>query len=458
MNNLIQYIKSFNSSDTSKSENRTKRININIIASFCLKFINTSVGYILLPLTLNFLTKDLYGLWLTIGSIISWFNVFDIGLSNGLRNKITEANTQKDLRKIKVYVSTTYAVLSIVAFIVLLLLLISINFINWQNVLNSKLLSNQEIKWVLSIVFVSFCLQLILKTITSVLLAYQLSAIRNSINTIVNILTLICVFLLVKFSKPLLLNYALTICSISFFTFLAFTIYLYKSKFNYIKPEIKNVDFSVTKELMPLSIRFFIIQLAGVIVFATDNFLINYFFSSASVVDYNIVYKYFNAITIIFHMLMFPLTSAYTEAFAIKDIAWIKGTYQKFLKIYFYLILLAIAMLLISNYAYSFWIGSEINISIIISSLMFIYIICNAWISLHDNFLNGVGKIKLATYIAVLACLTNIPLAFLFCKYFNLGIQGIIIANIISILPDVFLVKIQYNKIISNTAKGLWNE
>jgi len=73
-----------------------------------LKGISIGISLLLVPLTLNYLDKEGYGLWLTLSSIVSWFSLFDIGLGNGFRNKFAEATAVKNDDLAKTYVSTTF--------------------------------------------------------------------------------------------------------------------------------------------------------------------------------------------------------------------------------------------------------------------------------------------------------------------------------------------------------------
>ena len=69
-------------------------------------------NFMLLPLTLEYLDAENYGVWLTLSAFIGWFAIFDIGLGNGLRNKFAEAKTNGNFKKAKSYVSTAYLSIS----------------------------------------------------------------------------------------------------------------------------------------------------------------------------------------------------------------------------------------------------------------------------------------------------------------------------------------------------------
>ncbi|MCK7523619.1 MAG: hypothetical protein MZV64_41275 [Ignavibacteriales bacterium] len=67
----------------------------------------------IVPVTLNYLGKTEYGIWLTLASILSWLINLDFGLGNGLRNKLAEALALNDIKLARIYVSTAYAVFSV---------------------------------------------------------------------------------------------------------------------------------------------------------------------------------------------------------------------------------------------------------------------------------------------------------------------------------------------------------
>ena len=95
---------------------RTLTIKKHIIGSVFVKGLSILVSLLLVPITLNYLDSEKYGIWLTISSVIFWFGFLDIGLGNGLRNKLAEALAGGDLKLAQKYVSTSYFVLALISF------------------------------------------------------------------------------------------------------------------------------------------------------------------------------------------------------------------------------------------------------------------------------------------------------------------------------------------------------
>ena len=75
--------------------------------------------------------------------------------------------------------------------------------------------------------------------------------------------------------------------------------------------------------------------------------------------------------------------------------------------------------------------------------------------SVYIYFLNGIGKVKLQLYSAVIGMIVNIPLAIYLGKH--LGIAGVLLSSVILNGANLTWTIVQYNKIINNKATGIWN-
>ena len=108
--NILQSIKSI----ITKGNGRTALIKKNILASFFIKGISALVQFLLVPLTLSCLGVYENGVWLTISSVLLWIDNLDIGLGNGLRNKLAVYMARKDTEKAREMVSSTFAMLAMI--------------------------------------------------------------------------------------------------------------------------------------------------------------------------------------------------------------------------------------------------------------------------------------------------------------------------------------------------------
>ena len=157
------------------------------------------IQFALVPITLGYLDKFHYGIWLVISSILEWFSNFDIGIGSGLRNKLSEALAQNDLKLAKTFTSTAYALITLI-FSGLIIVFVFVNpYLDWGTILNISAADSIEVGRVAFFVFIFFCIRFILGLITPVVFANQDPALRNLLGPLGSTLSLIAIFLLSKY-------------------------------------------------------------------------------------------------------------------------------------------------------------------------------------------------------------------------------------------------------------------
>ena len=97
-----------------KGSGRSVTVKKNILASFVIKGVSILISFMLVPVTIGYVSAELYGVWLALSSMIHWIHFLDLGFSQGLKNKLTEAIANKDWKRGKSLVSTTYIMISLI--------------------------------------------------------------------------------------------------------------------------------------------------------------------------------------------------------------------------------------------------------------------------------------------------------------------------------------------------------
>jgi O-antigen/teichoic acid export membrane protein len=153
---------------------------------------------------------------------------------------------------------------------------------------------------------------------------------------------------------------------------------------------------------------------------------------------------------------MIPLWPAFTDAYAKKDIEWIKGVFGKMYKYFFILTVCSIGLLFFSTNIFDIWLGNSVTIPLELSIAMAIYVIAICWMTIHCYFINGIGKVRLQMYLYIGSTVINIPLAIVLGREF--GLIGITLSNILVVVLMGEVLRIQCGKIIGNSASGVWNK
>ena len=437
---------------------RTKNISKQIILASFFKCGSIIANFMLVPLTINYLDTTNYGLWLTITSFIGWFAFFDIGIGNGLRNKFAEAKAKNDLHLARSYISTAYFYISLICITLTILIFIIINFVDWTMIFNTKPNLQKDLIILMYIVIGFFSLNLVFKLILTIYIADQKSSIDGLIQFIIQISSLITLWIITKITHSSLLLFGSIISGIPVLTLIILTILSFNKRYHKVRPNIKLVNSNHVKEIFGVGISFFIIQISCIILYATDNMIITHLYGPENVTPYNIAYKYFSIAFMIFNIVLAPYWSGITDAFVKEDFKWIKISMNNLVKFSLLFIIVTLFMLIISQFSYNFWVGNKVEVPILLSIFMCIYFCIIIFMQPFVFFINGVGKIRIQLIFSVLTALINIPLAIFFAKYLNLGVSGIILSTIFCSIPGIIYVPLQYNKIINRNAKGIWNK
>lgn len=452
MGKLIEFLRKILRSGHERSVLMKK----NILGSIALKGIDGLIGFIRVPIILKFVDQSDYGIWLTLGSIIAWFSFFDIGLGNGLRNKLAEALAKNDIPLAKTYVSTTYAIIAIISCGLLLLFVCLFPWIDWNHLIFPKETPNPDLPLVVLITFFSFAIQFVLNLIGVVLRADQRPAVGQMIGVVGSIIYIIILWILSLVIEGSILWLAIMSYGSSILVLFLATLILFRSRYSKIAPSIKSVSTKDFKGLASLGIKFFIIQIAAMVMFSTDNVIIARIFNAAEVVPYNISRTYFSVATMAFGIIMNPLWSAYTDAYVKDDFSWIRRTTKRIQKLWLLLVVGVIIMFVFSDLFYRLWVGKEIFVPRILSLIMAFYVIIMSWNFPYVYFLNGTGKIKLQLVNSIVVMILNIPLSIFFAKNLGMGISGVMLATCICLFIGAIWAPIQYFKIINKTASGIW--
>ena len=440
-----------------EGHSRTVKAKKNISISIGLRGVSIVISLIMIPLTIHYISPTKYGIWITLSSIVGWFGFFDIGLGHGLRNRFAEALAVKNHALAQTYVSTTYAILSIFSLCLILLFLVINPFLNWRSILNAGTETgiSQELSYLALIIFSTFCFTFVLRLITIILTADQEPAKASIFDFVGNILNVIVIFILIKTTKGSLLYLGLTISLTQIIVLLSSSIWFFSRKYKLYKPSFKCIDFSIAHDLFGLGVKFFLLQIAVVLLYQTNNIIIAQLYGPKEVTPYSIAYRYFNILMMTFSIVLSPLWSAFTDAWAKKELEWINNALKKLIKSWIIFAIVGVTMLAISGPFYKIWLGKTVTIPFMMSALVLIYVLINAWNGIFSSFLNGVSKVKLQMFAGISAALLNVPFAVFLGKW--IGIEGILTANIIIFLPAVFIYPLQCKKILKGNAQGIFN-
>lgn len=439
------------------SENkRTELVKKNAVYGILVKGVSIIVSLMLVPMTIDYVSSEMYGIWLTLSTVIQWISFFDVGFGLGLRNQlgIALANNNTDLGR--ALVSSTYVVLSAIFLPIGIIFYIISPMIDWSSFLNVDSVLNPTLISCSRIVIICLCLTLVLKVLQNVLQAYQHNVYASAIDTFGNIVSLLAIWILTKTTFPNLVYLAYVFSGIPVLIYIIFSIQLYRTRFKDVAPKYSVAKFTCIKPIFNLGSQFFVIQIACLLLFQTTNILISRMCGSNDVTIYNVTYKYINVVVMVLNIITAPLWSAYTDAYAREDFGWINRIYRKVGYLYILALISIFVLVCISPWVYDLWLGDSVKISINITIFVAIYMATYSWSSIQSVLLNGIGKIRLQLYVSIFQTIIFLAFAFILGEKFQL--IGMLIAMIIAMILPASILTVQVNKLLKGNSIGIWNK
>jgi O-antigen/teichoic acid export membrane protein len=398
--------------------------------------------------------------------MVFWLNLFDIGFGNGMKNKLAEAKAMGNMDLAQKYVSSTYAVIGIICLFIFVLFCIVNPHINWDWVfekLNIPPVYNQEVISLIWILMISFCFTFVFNLLKSVVTADQKPAIGSFIDMVGQLLTLIGILILSKTVSPSLISLGLVTGFVPVIVLIVSNVILFNTQYKTYRPTFKSVNFKLTKSLMNLGLKFFVMSFSSLIVTQTIQLLIQVMTNPVEVTNFNTSFRLFSLMLNVMGIIIIPYWSSFTDAYTTKDFAWMQKSITALQKLFLFSLILQLVLLVLSPLIYYLWVNywlqensNILNISFLLSFAVCLYTTATCWLNICIYPINGIGKVKLQLCSSIIEMFLIVPVAFWMGH--NWKAPGIVLAPVIVYIPRMIWAPIQLNKLIKNKATGIWNK
>lgn len=378
------------------------------IVSVGAQVINIVTAFISVPLIINAVGVERYGLWATLTSAFSFLSFSDFGLGIGMQNRISTRIVNGNRYDVNsIFVSSFYMAL----FIAIIILCGMINMIDDISVLVTNLIKyddvsiNEDIVPTILSVFVIVGLGIVSGIIQRTFDAFQEGYFYRYMNIFSRIVSLFLLYLGVRcnFSLAHLLfvfNGVPCICTF-FLLVICFKKYALTLNLKYFNLNELVLVFKVGILGLGAGISIFLIS-------QLTPLLISLFFGLNQVAAYSVVMRILNMVILFYTLIILPFWPAITDAYAKKEIRWIKYTLGK-MRLYVFssaVVVLSLLGFVIVPFV-MWWTGGDIipSMELIISCIIFVGLY--VWNTQISVFLNATSHFKgQATYGIVLSLLS----------------------------------------------------
>lgn len=417
-----------------RGRQRIKRAGLGGITGVIGKGTAIGVSLISVPLTVEYLGPDRYGIWVTISSFVAWMSISDAGFGSALTNALAEAHGFRDRHLAQGLVSTAFWTLISIAIFIGFLGFILIPAINWFEILNisPSTVYADEIRISVGLAGLFFCLSFPPGLVTAIYNGYQ-EVHRGNLWAIAgNLASLLALLMVVRIKGGLpFLIFAL----MGTMTFVRFTnmVYLFFVEHPYLKPSPRFAQRVHLRRLWNLGVYYLVQQVGNIGMFQAQPILLTQLQGPQAVGPFSVAYKLLTLPQYVLILLLNPLIGAYGEARAQGDWIWIRHTLLWSVAGSLSVIIITVAPLaLFSEWIISLWVGQIMLTDRMTIYWLAIYVIATGLATPLAIFLQGLER---ARDIAVLTIFNGI-LTVVGAMYLipSFGMRGMAVAMVISLI------------------------
>jgi hypothetical protein len=409
---------------------RWKNIIKNAVASGATKGIGALVNFAMVPLTIGYLGKEKYGLWMAISSMIAIFQMMDLGVGNGLISLVAREKTAHGLPSTRRIILAALLILLSIGGLFDLLALFGSHVINWGWLFNYQDPTLEPLVNKSIVVFViCFSLGLAFSVAHSARLGLQQGYKNGYFGAAGQLTNLAAVFLTIKSEGDLpALIFSSMIGTIFFnilnlwslWTELPASKDAKKSACDYIKP------------ILTKGSVFMWLQLVGFISYNLDNLIVAHYIDLNAVSQYSIAMKIFSVPSILLTLFFSGLWAAYADAKSTNDWEWISATFRKTIAYstagaILMSLLLAVTLPLTMGLLSKHTLEPELKLTL----GMFFWGCLSALGGSTASLLNGLHELRIQTITATIACITNFGLSIVLAQ--KMGVSGPIWGSVLSL-------------------------
>ncbi len=411
------------STEQGRSNERIRRIMLSAGGSLGARATAVICNLVLVPVLLNYLGLELFGVWAAISSFVVFLSFADLGIGNGVINNISHAFGKDDREAVRHSITNGYAILFLVSAMIIGAILLS-------NALGASLSpikvstpqyvhdSQTAFFWFLLIFAVNIPLSLIQK-IQSGMQAGYYNNLWQFVSAIVG-LGLVLMSVHLKFNLPTII--ALYMLAMAVPNAVNTALFFIGNGRQYF-PDVRMVDRQECFQLLKVGFMFFVMQISFAAAYNSDGILISNILGSKFVALYSVPERILSLPSIVLSMALIPLWPAYSEAFARGDNAWIRMTHRRSLLI---TIAISASSSLVLGLSMPFilqiWVHGKIALVWPLIIGLGIWKIFEALAYANNAYLNAAKLYKFQALTTLSFALLALPAKILFYKTF--GIAG----------------------------------
>jgi O-antigen/teichoic acid export membrane protein len=390
------------------------------------------VNAVSIPIAVRYLGSVQFGIWATITTSLSVLLVLDLGIANTLTNLISEAYAKEDQDLAGRYAATAFWMMVLVACILGFVGFAIWPFIGWDRIFHVDAASRSLTSRAVAVAYGVFLCGMPAGLAAKMLGGYQELRIANLFAAAGSVGSLAGIILVVRLrgGLPTLIGVssgAMVLAS----GLCLFWIWFYHKP--WLTPWPRKMSRLLSHRFMQSGSDFFMIQLAGLVVFNSDNLVIAHYAGAAEVTPYMVTWRLVSYASALQAIMIPALWPAYAEAFVRGDLGWVRKTFRRSM---FLTMGMAAAccpvFFLGGRLLIRIWAGADAVPPQALLGWMCVWVLINTFMSNVSVILVAASETRVQAWSSVVAMIVNLALSILLVK--SMGPVGVILGTVISYL------------------------
>lgn len=404
---------------------RTKRAFLGVLTSHASAVVMALAGFILVPIVLRYVGREEYGLWATIGQVLVYLALLDLGVGSAVVRRAAQLRENGGPEVVSRMVSTAMALYAVLGAVVLVSGVATTMLLPPLAVIPTE--RSAVAVTMLTVMIAYTAISFPIRVATSTLVGYQRMATVNVINLAGSLLTIVFSVLLLRFGVGVL---ALPVGSAAAGMLAAITaLIVLRSVIPQLRISWRYVSAIEARELFSWSWQLFLNNIAVVIIYQTDNLVIAGGAGLAAVTIYTLTSRLpLYALHLIFAIIDSCLPAA-VELCEQDNRERLRVVYQRVLQITSAAAFGVATLAWILNDSFlKLWVGEQNNGGSILTVLFGLILITRVLNHAASMVIIGTGKLRGVVYMSLAEAALNLVLSLLFVKTY--GIVGVAVGTV----------------------------
>jgi O-antigen/teichoic acid export membrane protein len=428
-----------------EGQSREGRIAWAVTSGAAARVLSAGVSLLTLPLAVRYLGAERFGIWATVSSTVLFLNLLDLGIAATLTNRIARAYATGDRVYAVRYVSNAIALSASIAGGAALALMALWNRIDIPRLLSVPVtVPDREVDATIVVAVALVLIGIPASLAGRIFAGYQEVHRGNAVVAAATVANFAALLIGIGLHASMPTLFALGFGWTAALNLGALVVLVCHSK-PWLRPRLSLLRWSDARELLGSGSGFFLVQLAGVVVFSTDNVILSHYLGPAQVTPYNVTWRLAGFAAFAQGLLFPALWPAYAEAYARRDLEWMRRAFAVTMRGTLALTaMFAVVLVLAGQALVRWWAGSTAVPSRTLLAAMAVWAVISGCMTVESCLLAGTNRTHEQGVLSIAAALVNLGLSIFLVQ--RIGAVGVILGTILSyllvlVVPQSLLVR-----------------